>query len=430
MDETTVVRRPPFGRNPVVGERGTNTQRRILAAALDVFAEVGFHDTRVELITEAAGCSRPSFYQYFSSKDDVFWAHASQLGRAMIELADQVRPITPDAAGVQSLREWLDSFADLCDEYAPVFTAFQAAIRDHGSLATGSGSISDRLGDALIRSAGAGPELEIGSLSTSMVTMIVRCTFYRRSMGDALSRERFIDGLAHTVHRLLAGPLRDVNIKHVKAQPRTFRAHSQAESTDALETRALRPRGEKTRRKLLDAGAVVLPSRGYHDTRIDDIVEEAGVSHGSFYRYFENKDGFFRVLADRATGKMIELIDAFPTGGQASALPQWLTDWFATYRSNGGVISAWQEIEFSDPAIKELSLQAAATVLDRLVRIMEQRGFGDALVDALILLAVIERVPYSVLTLRYGDEPEAINSMAFIIRRGLMGLDGLDELMA
>ena len=87
-DGSDIVRRAPFGANPTVGERGTDTQRRILAAGLDVFAESGFDGARVELITERAGCSRPAFYQYFSSKDDVFWKLASRLGHEMVELGE------------------------------------------------------------------------------------------------------------------------------------------------------------------------------------------------------------------------------------------------------------------------------------------------------------------------------------------------------
>src|SRR5437763_16570791 len=95
VERSEVVRRPPFGDNPLVGERGTNTYRRILDAALDVFGEHGFHDTHVELITEAAGCSRPAFYQYFSSKDDVFWRLAAQLATAMADLAGPLGTVTP-----------------------------------------------------------------------------------------------------------------------------------------------------------------------------------------------------------------------------------------------------------------------------------------------------------------------------------------------
>lgn len=33
--------------------------------------------------------------------------------------------------------------------------------------------------------------------------------------------------------------------------------------------------------------------RGYHDTRVDDICQEAGISKGSFYWYFESKEAVF-----------------------------------------------------------------------------------------------------------------------------------------
>ena len=85
-----IARRRPFGANPTVGERGAETQNKILDAGLDVFAEAGFDGARVELITERAGCSRPAFYQYFSSKDDVFWKLAARVGHDMVELADRL----------------------------------------------------------------------------------------------------------------------------------------------------------------------------------------------------------------------------------------------------------------------------------------------------------------------------------------------------
>ena len=98
-----IARRRPFGANPTVGERGTETQSKILAAGLEVFAEVGFDAARVELITERAGCSRPAFYQYFSSKDDVFWKLAGRLGHDMVALGATLPKVTPDAAGVAAL---------------------------------------------------------------------------------------------------------------------------------------------------------------------------------------------------------------------------------------------------------------------------------------------------------------------------------------
>ena len=62
-------------------------------------------------------------------------------------------------------------------------------------------------------------------------------------------------------------------------------------------------------------------------------------------------------------------------------------------------------------------------MLARLMAMLERRGFGDPLVDAIALLAVVERVPYSVYTLRFTKRGEAIDAMVTIIRRGFLGHD-------
>ena len=426
MDGTNVVRRPPFGTNPLVGERGSDTQRRILSAALEVFAEVGYNDTRVELITERAGCSRPAFYQYFSSKDDVFWKLAGHLGKEMVDLGKQLPEINPDAAGVTALARWIDDFITLYSTYSPVFEAFQAASRDHKPMARGSSSISERLGATLLRAFGIdAAEDGADHLATGLVAVLIRCSFYWENMAGALPRERVVTGLAELVHRLLAGPIDGVNL--TRSGPGNARVPAPASVTPASpaatdNSRPLRPRGERTRQRLLDAGATVLPTRGYHDARVDDIVEVAGVSHGSFYRYFDNKDDFFRALAEAASTRMIELLNLFPAEADGGDLEKWFEAWFDTYGSNGGVISTWQEMQSADPDLVSFSQQVGASVVAQLVEVLDTRDFGDSTVDALALLALIERLPYSVFTLRFAKQAEAIDAMVTIYQRGFMGL--------
>ena len=50
----------------------------------------------------------------------------------------------------------------------------------------------------------------------------------------------------------------------------------------------LRSQGRRTMRKLLDAAMVAFDQRGYHQTRVNDIVDIAKTSHGTFYLYFSN----------------------------------------------------------------------------------------------------------------------------------------------
>lgn len=424
-DGTEVVRRSPFGENPLVGERGAGTQRRIMHAALDVFAQHGYHETGVELITEAAGCSRPAFYQYFSSKEDLFWRLAGHLAHDMGELTEGIGPVTPDADGVARLRQWLDAFIDLCASYDPILSGYQAAARERRPDVKDTRGIGNRVGAALVTAAGADhPELDLPALTTTTVAVVMRTTSYWQLGIGQLGRRRFVAALAQTIHRVLHGPVPGVNVGPAtqappKRQPR-WPAFPGTPEHDAT----LRPRGRRTRRKLLEAGSAVLPRRGYHNTRVDDIVAEAGVSHGSFYRYFANKDELFHVLAEQAAVAMVDLVARFPEDAEPVALHEWLEGWFHAYRENGGVISAWQEIGYDDdPELQAFSIEVATVVFDRLRRIVHQRGFGDNTVDAIVLLAVVERMPYSVLALRHLGEAEAIDASAFIVRRGLFGAD-------
>lgn len=55
-----------------LGEKGVRTRRRLLEAAEQVFADLGYHDASIVKITEAAGVSQGTFYLYFAGKQEIF----------------------------------------------------------------------------------------------------------------------------------------------------------------------------------------------------------------------------------------------------------------------------------------------------------------------------------------------------------------------
>ena len=56
-------------------------------------------------------------------------------------------------------------------------------------------------------------------------------------------------------------------------------------------------KGRATRERLLLAAEAIFGERGYEAARVSDIVAEAAVSHGLFYRHFPDKDAIlFAVL--------------------------------------------------------------------------------------------------------------------------------------
>ncbi len=52
--------------------RGERTRTRLLDAAEEVFAELGYHDASIVKITEACGVAQGTFYLYFESKQQIF----------------------------------------------------------------------------------------------------------------------------------------------------------------------------------------------------------------------------------------------------------------------------------------------------------------------------------------------------------------------
>jgi AcrR family transcriptional regulator len=70
---------------PAREARREGRRRRLLEAALDLFAERGFHDTSVDDVVSAARTSKSAFYLYFESKEDCFRVLLEQEGGELIQ---------------------------------------------------------------------------------------------------------------------------------------------------------------------------------------------------------------------------------------------------------------------------------------------------------------------------------------------------------
>jgi AcrR family transcriptional regulator len=429
-DPSSVQRRAPFSDNPRVGARGQRAQQRILDAALKVFGEEGYHRSGVLRITEVAGCSRPAFYQYFSSREDVFRHLAGQVARQLTASAEALGPITPDAAGWDALRAWIERYAAIYDRYEAVFRTFQAAAESDESIAEGATRIGER-NVATVRAKLVTSELSPRH-TDAVIALLLECLSRSCRIVDVLHtavpsypRKRVTTALTDVVHRTLFSLDHDVNVHpsmsrrppEVPLGPVMSQA-LQAEEPSAAPT----TRSGKTRAALLAAGHEVLVTRGYHGTRVDDITAAAGLSHGAFYRYFRNKDHLVRLLAGRAMRTVsTTLADAPDVGPDASpassaALRRWLRRYATTHASETAMIRVWVDAVADDPA---LGLESAAA-LDwgrrRMVRFLEPRGFGDVDTEALAMLALLDALGGRVQT------SSMVEAAALIVERGLLGI--------
>jgi len=60
-------------------------------------------------------------------------------------------------------------------------------------------------------------------------------------------------------------------------------------------------RKEEKKKLIFHAATEVFIQNGYHKTTVKDIVDKAGVSVGTFYLYFENKEDIFEKIFDAVT---------------------------------------------------------------------------------------------------------------------------------
>lgn len=78
-------------------------------------------------------------------------------------------------------------------------------------------------------------------------------------------------------------------------------------------TERMQKRKDDKKQMILDAAAEVFSINGYHGTTIRDIVEEAKISVGSFYSYFDSKENLFielyRSIAKEFSDTTMSVID-------------------------------------------------------------------------------------------------------------------------
>jgi TetR/AcrR family transcriptional regulator, cholesterol catabolism regulator len=69
---------------------GPSREQQILSQALKLFSKTSYHATSIQEIANELGLTRPAFYYYFRSKDDLLWRLIGHIGDGLLEAA---RPI-------------------------------------------------------------------------------------------------------------------------------------------------------------------------------------------------------------------------------------------------------------------------------------------------------------------------------------------------
>ncbi len=466
-----ITRRASYGpTSPVVGERGARTRQEIVDATLALFAEHGFHGTAVDDIARRAGISRATLYQYFESKEHIFVELVEEGGSALMRVVRTVGPFAPTPEGFANLHSWLG-------EWAAVYGRYQTMFIEWGNVNSPGAPIrslisrfvdahTSRLAEHLGRAGVAG--VDVTAMALLLQSLAERYNYLLHRYRDQLAtpgEEALLDTLAIAVQLALfpqtpssalaarVGPSETGAATGPASQPgRPGRpvlpangangangSHRLSDSSlDGARTpgttrsdriAGLGPRAAETVRQLIDAGGRVFAAVGYQASTVDQIVAEAGLSRGTFYKYFDDRLDLLLTLAEEAGRALAPIADTFAEITIGPSMPEELRSWvgsfFAVHARYAGVFRVWVEGVPRLPELYRPSQRIGRHLIDASTRVLAQVPRSHHLhpeAAALVLLAVLERFPDDTIGTRYQlSTSQAIETASVFIERALLG---------
>jgi AcrR family transcriptional regulator len=294
-------------RSVFLADGSADTRQRLIGAAFDIFVNIGYHGIRISDITDYAGLGKGTFYLYFESKRDLLLAclqsvietvEAGSAAYAAEDLDYFPRMARRMSAGVDPAGRWrnIDTFlrvsVDSTDEEVST-----GARRVHALiLERGRVEFEEAMRAGVVRHV----DLALAGQTIAGVTEVLA---WRLKRDDS-----------YGVAAMLAF-LKDLHVRlFLRGSPETDRCSQAAEilrgvdRVEGLVRAALPPRwpiqhGGDTRDKIIRAAVDLFLDVGYHNLRVSDLTNYAGIGKGTLYHHFAGKRdlllAYFRLVSER-----------------------------------------------------------------------------------------------------------------------------------
>jgi AcrR family transcriptional regulator len=347
-------------------ERKATQRERLLEGMVMAANREGYAGANVSKVIANAGVSRPTFYDYFTDKDDCFLETNRDIAELLLtQIRDAVAEAAPEQAPQVTIRRLIER-----SEAQPARAHFLANV----TMAGGPRALDER------------------DRTIAEVARIVESA-RARAAPDALSPDLPIRTMIGAVHRLLAPsirtgdhdlqPLADELIAWIESYNRPYGEHRwqtlepgpapvPSSYASDLALRAPQPLSpgrsqlssvdvaRNQRERIMYATAELAAQKGYTATTIADIVAAAHIDRRVFYTHFRDKQQAFLAVHELA----IQQTMAVAAGAFFSA-----TEW--PERVWQGILAASQ-FQATYPTISHMGyVEAHAVGLPAIQRIID-----------------------------------------------------------
>jgi AcrR family transcriptional regulator len=252
------------------GARKSETERKLVAAAVSLFSRKWYNTVSVAEICRSAGLSNGIFYKYFDGKEALFRRILETVIDRLRERLAAVRGDSPRerlAAFIDSLVEFTEANRELVSVFREGQYRFFEYERKLADL------YSRSLSQALGRDVGLAEYLfALGGIRFCAVRKSLHGVKMDLSALPGIVERGLFHGLAFDAGRVFGGSVTPLPLDL----------------------------GTSARERLLAAGKRLFGDRGFFETNVHEITDAAGLSVGAFYSHFESKEAFLAELIGRA----------------------------------------------------------------------------------------------------------------------------------
>jgi len=172
--------------------------------------------------------------------------------------------------------------------------------------------------------------------------------------------------------------------------------------------------------KLIESARGVFHQKGYNAATIDDIVDAAGASRGTFYLYFHSKGEVLgKIFAQDHIEEVLRLLESFPDEISPNSLKAWTGAYLDLYQRHRLTIRAWIQAGSREAELRASSLTMMDRVLDRLAaKVLASRTSAglpssseEARIRSLLMFVQMQELAYY----RYIREYPVNNDMALMV---------------
>lgn len=156
-------------------------------------------------------------------------------------------------------------------------------------------------------------------------------------------------------------------------------------------------KGAQTRARLLEASKEIFEEDGFLEARISDIAERAGLSHGSFYHYFDSKEEIFREVAEAVEEELSAPLGSVILDSTSPATPQErireaIRRHLESYRREAAIMGVIEEVSRYDEHVGAVRMERHQRYQQQVansIRRLQQHGLADPDLDPKVTAAVL-----------------------------------------